>query len=581
MNVKVRLKTILILIPIICLSCFITVFIVSFFTQKDQSGTAGSMECIDTIRDVPLSNDGYIIKEANTNINDKVFNNLEISEEVGSGNVFLTNVTVKGSLLIEGGGENSVILDNCTLESVFIRKQDGKIRVLLQGDTSIGSVEINTGCIFINDSTKKEKAIGGFVLSSIPLEHEVKLGGNFNIIGVTNSLVKNIFLTNGSIQTFHMDASSNKSGIVLDKNSVIGNFYPEGSVNVTGEGKIKNASVSANGVDFQVAVDSIQINPNIKASVKDKYIYGDLQMTEGVIKGLGFNERIQALQYSSSYEYHSLTVLQKTEAGYWIESPIQSYKKDNNDTVIFLKDPPMEKEVEFLLLFDDGAKLSNSCLAYISKDPVKNPDAGNNIVRIPDLYTISPIDDKNIEIVNISFVDKAFEGFIRQVLSKPEGPITNLDALSIREICITADRIGRMGVGSDEKGKYYIDKNGDHHYVRGGIQSLKDLKWFTNIEFISVSLQEITSAKGVEYLVNAKAIHIEECYIKDVTPFSEMYHLNSLGIGQNLIEDVSSLKNLRNLKTLIIEGNLIEDVSSLSNLKSTTIHNAYQIPRQK
>ena len=70
---------------------------------------------------------------------------LYLSEGIGKGEVTLDNITVTGETIVKGGGENSIIIKNSSLENLIIIKEDGKIRILAQGDTIIKSTQLLSG----------------------------------------------------------------------------------------------------------------------------------------------------------------------------------------------------------------------------------------------------------------------------------------------------------------------------------------------------------------------------------------------------------------------------------------------------
>lgn len=123
-----------------------------------------------------------VIKKPGTLVENKVINNLHITKEVGNGNVTLKNVIIKGELLVEGGGQNSIILENTSVNQLTANKANGKVRILIEGETSIESTSFKSDVIL-----EQEKLSGpGFkkitlsVNSSmqIQLDKKIKLTSN-------------------------------------------------------------------------------------------------------------------------------------------------------------------------------------------------------------------------------------------------------------------------------------------------------------------------------------------------------------------------------------------------------------------
>ena len=62
---------------------------------------------------------------------------LIIGKNVGSGDVYLNNVEVKGNTYVYGGGEHSIHVDNSRLIRVIVHKLDGSVRLAVGGKTTI------------------------------------------------------------------------------------------------------------------------------------------------------------------------------------------------------------------------------------------------------------------------------------------------------------------------------------------------------------------------------------------------------------------------------------------------------------
>lgn len=76
--------------------------------------------------------------------NAEISGNVIISEQVGDGDVTIRNSKINGSLIVCGGGSNTVKLDNCEVKSVSMERQTGYARLLTSGGTKIGSVQVET-----------------------------------------------------------------------------------------------------------------------------------------------------------------------------------------------------------------------------------------------------------------------------------------------------------------------------------------------------------------------------------------------------------------------------------------------------
>lgn len=90
--------------------------------------------------------------------------NLTIGKEVAEGDAWFEHVTVKGTTFVQGGGENSVHFADSVLVHVMVNKQDGTVRIVVTGNSSVQQV-------IINSPTKvdlaKESSIAELVLNAV------------------------------------------------------------------------------------------------------------------------------------------------------------------------------------------------------------------------------------------------------------------------------------------------------------------------------------------------------------------------------------------------------------------------------
>ncbi|TYP74856.1 glycosyl hydrolase [Paenibacillus methanolicus] len=99
-----------------------------------------------------------VVSEANIVLKNTTINgNLYLTPGIGSGNVMLDHVTVKGKTFIQGGGEHTVTLIDAVLGEVSVNRPDGKVRVLAEGKTQIGRVALDSAAkLELNGESKAD-----------------------------------------------------------------------------------------------------------------------------------------------------------------------------------------------------------------------------------------------------------------------------------------------------------------------------------------------------------------------------------------------------------------------------------------
>ena len=124
-----------------------------------------------------------LINSADITLSDTIIDgDLFITEGVGEGDVTLSNITVKGRTLINGGGQNSIYIIDCNLNEVQINKKTDKpVRVVIDGKSEIQ--KINT----LSNTALEVKA--GVV-------HTIEINNSQTTITTDKSIINNIVANN-------------------------------------------------------------------------------------------------------------------------------------------------------------------------------------------------------------------------------------------------------------------------------------------------------------------------------------------------------------------------------------------------
>lgn len=200
----------------------------------------------------------------------------------------------------------------------------------------------------------------------------------------------------------------------------------------------------------------------------------------------------------------------------------------------------------------------------------------------------------------VVFTDAALEAEVRETMGKPEGDITVAEAGAIVKLDLSNESFDDMN-----------SKN-------GGIRDISDLKYFTGLEDLNLSFNEISDfvpladlksirslgftgvppkdlsvLKGLtnmtclifdwtcdesqrqngnislDFMADMKNLEIFSACgggIKDITALGGLTKIWSLYLDDNAITDISSLANLTNLKELKLSQNPISDFSPLKDI---------------
>jgi internalin A len=142
----------------------------------------------------------------------------------------------------------------------------------------------------------------------------------------------------------------------------------------------------------------------------------------------------------------------------------------------------------------------------------------------------------------VVFTDAALEAKVREAMGKPEGDITVSEAETVVKL--------------DLSNESFDDKNTKN----GGIRDLSALKYFTNLEDLNISFNDIS----------------------DFTPLAELKSINTLGFTGVSPKDLSALAGLTNMVCLVFDWtcfpeqghNGYESLDFMSDMKDLEIFSA-------
>lgn len=165
--------------------------------------------------------------------------NLYIAEGVGNGDVILDNTTVTGRVIVEGGGENSVKFTNGSkADNVKVEKADGKVR------------------IFVDDKS---------TVTDVVLESGAKIDGTVNSLTVETT--QPVQVLSGIIKNLTFSKEAKGVAITLSDKVEIKEAIFNVESQVTGKGKIENATVSVEGVKLETQPSHTTLEGDIKVSI--------------------------------------------------------------------------------------------------------------------------------------------------------------------------------------------------------------------------------------------------------------------------------------------------------------------------
>ena len=198
------------------------------------------------------TSDDVVIEDKGTTLkNQTVDGNVTIAKSVGNGDVTLRNVTIKGDLIVKGGGSNTV-----TLEDVDVR---GKARLLkegvhlhLVGDTDIRKLLIDLAAHITQSSSYKDE-IGEIILAGDgDLSKTTRIDVPAKQLRIENQAD---LILGGDVEKLIVDEDAKGAEIEIKKSTTVKELNTDAKIKLTGEGRIDLLDVSASGVTYDKNLD--------------------------------------------------------------------------------------------------------------------------------------------------------------------------------------------------------------------------------------------------------------------------------------------------------------------------------------
>ncbi|MDO5516569.1 MAG: hypothetical protein Q4F66_03370 [Clostridium sp.] len=227
-----------------------------------SEGTYGSEGQIVNVKNVSINSPNVVLKNVH------VTGDLILGEGVGEGTVTLENVTVDGNTIVNGGGENSVYFKDTTIATVIVNKNDGKIRIVVEGKSAVHEVQLeSTAKLEEKDLTSGSE---GFTDVSVNESVQSRDGINVQLIGRFETI----------------NSRSDKVKIQLDENTSIDKLVLSVASTVLGEGTINTAVINADGSTISTRPQNVVLNAN-SVSLRDQVVTESYSSaTSASIKGI-------------------------------------------------------------------------------------------------------------------------------------------------------------------------------------------------------------------------------------------------------------------------------------------------------
>ncbi|MEG2199053.1 MAG: S-layer homology domain-containing protein [Anaerovorax sp.] len=181
-----------------------------------------------------------LIKKDGTKLSGKIYaNNVTLHKDLGDDAATIDNCVVLGSLLVQGGGSNSVTVNNSRIANSSITKNGSPSGLLSKGETIIASTDVNTSS-------------------------EVVFRGDFSKITVDTGDSK-VTLQSGTVNDLTVSYSGRRSHITLASGALITKATVHGVAYFHGTGTITTLQANVSGITFETKPRTVNTASNVSA----------------------------------------------------------------------------------------------------------------------------------------------------------------------------------------------------------------------------------------------------------------------------------------------------------------------------
>lgn len=202
--------------------------------------------------------------------NQTVQGDIVISEKLGNGSVTLKNVNVLGSLIIKGGGKNSIHLEDSNFDKIVVNDENNQVRVSFEGNTKTQHIAMESGgnldsknfqgeikLISVNENNNQNAVIEVKVPISI-----LELSKNTVMAIKVQAPVQKIEIKDAQGQGTSMPTIEIAKGIIV--NEIVANS----PVKIEGEGKILELKANVPGIKTTIDPDKTTTSPGVEPPQK-------------------------------------------------------------------------------------------------------------------------------------------------------------------------------------------------------------------------------------------------------------------------------------------------------------------------
>lgn len=188
-----------------------------------------------------------VIDEDKTTLSERIYtNDVRIDEDLEEGSAAIDNCVILGTLTIEGGGAQSININNSRIANVIVDKQDRPVRIVTKGETTISKLSAWEKSIL--QTAGKDSF--GILDITVNKGADLTLKGNFPVVNIAGSAAV-VALESGKITNLTVAGGGKYSDITLTGKAQIAEATVNAEAYFHGEGVITHMSVNADDITYE------------------------------------------------------------------------------------------------------------------------------------------------------------------------------------------------------------------------------------------------------------------------------------------------------------------------------------------
>lgn len=176
-------------------------------------------------------------------------NNVTVSKDLYNGSAIIDNCVVLGSLYIQGGGTDTITINNSRIARAIADKLESSIKLVAKGETSIVDTICSKDFILQTSNLSGGDFGHGFQKIIISTSANAILRGNFPYVSIEGSNA-NLNLESGIISELYVSSNAKKSNITIGNGTTIKNAKVYTESYFHGNGTISNIEIYAKNIIF-------------------------------------------------------------------------------------------------------------------------------------------------------------------------------------------------------------------------------------------------------------------------------------------------------------------------------------------